>query len=150
MNRYYEATLFYTMLWLWCCTHKNLPLESFYLKKSSFKDLAIHMNRQWEWTCFILSWLWFLCFYKHRHSVGQVRVCNVLDHVNRRDRFSMKKPLRSSARGASFHTKHASNANIVRVLQTHTWHYEMKVFSERYVIQCLYQFMANQESRHRF
>jgi hypothetical protein len=26
----------------------------------------------------------------------------------------MKKPLRSSARGASFHTKHASNANVVR------------------------------------
>jgi hypothetical protein len=25
----------------------------------------------------------------------------------------MKKPLRSSARGASFHTKHASNANVV-------------------------------------
>jgi hypothetical protein len=35
----------------------------------------------------------------------------VLDSVNRRDRFTMKK-LRSSARGASFHTKHASNANV--------------------------------------
>jgi hypothetical protein len=40
----------------------------------------------------------------------------VLDRVNRRDRFSMKKPLRSSARGASFHTKHASNTNIVGVV----------------------------------
>jgi hypothetical protein len=51
-------------------------------------------------------------------SVGYVRVCNVkyvLDRVNRRDRFSMKKPLRSSARGASFHTKHLSNAKAVRV-----------------------------------
>jgi hypothetical protein len=28
----------------------------------------------------------------------------------------MKKPLRSSARGASFHTKHASNPNVVRVV----------------------------------
>jgi hypothetical protein len=36
-----------------------------------------------------------------------------LDRVNRRDRFSMKKPLRSSARGASFHTKHASNVNAI-------------------------------------
>jgi hypothetical protein len=46
----------------------------------------------------------------------------------------MKKPLRSSARGASFHTKHASHPNVVRVefliifilinysMQTHTWH----------------------------
>jgi hypothetical protein len=40
----------------------------------------------------------------------------VLDRVNRRDKFSMKKPLRSSARGASFHTKHASNANVGRVV----------------------------------
>jgi hypothetical protein len=40
----------------------------------------------------------------------------VLDRVNRRDRFAMKKPLRSSARGASFHTKHASNANVVQVV----------------------------------
>jgi hypothetical protein len=40
----------------------------------------------------------------------------VLDRVNRRDKFSMKKPLRSAARGASFHTKHASNANVVRVI----------------------------------
>jgi hypothetical protein len=39
----------------------------------------------------------------------------VLDRDNRRDRFSMKKPLHSSARGASSHTKHASNANVVRV-----------------------------------
>jgi hypothetical protein len=48
----------------------------------------------------------------------QVRVCNVyflLDRVNRRDRFSMKKPRRSSARGASFHTN-ASNTNVVRVV----------------------------------
>jgi hypothetical protein len=52
-------------------------------------------------------------------AVGQVRVCNVqnmLDRVNRRDRFSTKKPLRSSARGASFHSKHASNANVDRVV----------------------------------
>jgi hypothetical protein len=28
----------------------------------------------------------------------------------------MKKPLRSSARGACFHTKHASNVNVVRVV----------------------------------
>jgi hypothetical protein len=40
----------------------------------------------------------------------------VLDSVNRRDRFSTKKPLRSSARGASFHTKHALNANVVRIV----------------------------------
>jgi hypothetical protein len=40
----------------------------------------------------------------------------VLDRVTRCDTFSMKKPLRSSARGASFHTKHASNANVVRVV----------------------------------
>jgi hypothetical protein len=32
------------------------------------------------------------------------------------DRFSMKKPLRSSARGASFHTNYASNANVDRVV----------------------------------
>jgi hypothetical protein len=36
-----------------------------------------------------------------------------LERVNRRERFSMKKPLRSSARGASFHTKHASNVNAI-------------------------------------
>jgi hypothetical protein len=40
----------------------------------------------------------------------------VLDRDNHRDRFSMKKALRSSARGASFHTKHASNANVDRVV----------------------------------
>jgi hypothetical protein len=28
----------------------------------------------------------------------------------------MKKPLRSFARGASFHTKHASNANVLRIV----------------------------------
>jgi hypothetical protein len=39
-----------------------------------------------------------------------------LDCVNRRHRFSMKKPLRSSARGASCHTKQASNVNVVRVV----------------------------------
>jgi hypothetical protein len=47
-------------------------------------------------------------------TVGQVRVCNisyVLDRVNR-----CEKPLRSTARGASFHTKHASNANVVPVV----------------------------------
>jgi hypothetical protein len=36
----------------------------------------------------------------------------VLDRANSRDGFSMKKPFRSSAKGASFHTKHASNANV--------------------------------------
>jgi hypothetical protein len=40
----------------------------------------------------------------------------VLDHVNRRDGFSMKKQLLSSARSASFHTKQASNVNVVRVV----------------------------------
>jgi hypothetical protein len=48
----------------------------------------------------------------------QVRVCNVkyfLERVNRRDRFSM--PLRSSAGGASFHTKQALKANVVRVIE---------------------------------
>jgi hypothetical protein len=52
-------------------------------------------------------------------SVGQVRVCSVqyvFDRVNRRDRFPLKKPLRSFARGASFHTKHASNVNGVKVV----------------------------------
>jgi hypothetical protein len=47
-----------------------------------------------------------------------------LDRVNRRDRFSLKKPLRLSARGASFHTKHASNVNAIetyKTLQTRTW-----------------------------
>jgi hypothetical protein len=38
------------------------------------------------------------------------------DHVNRRDGFSMKKPFLWSARGASFHTKHATNVNVVRVV----------------------------------
>jgi hypothetical protein len=55
--------------------------------------------------------------HRGRISVGHVRVCNVkylrLDRVNRHDRFSMKNPLRSSARGASFHTKHASNVNAI-------------------------------------
>jgi hypothetical protein len=36
-----------------------------------------------------------------------------LDRFNRRDTFSMKKSLRSSARGASFHTKHTSNVNAI-------------------------------------
>jgi hypothetical protein len=64
------------------------------------------------------------------NSIGQVQVCNVqyvLHPVNRCDRFSMIKPLRSSARGASFHTKHASNANVVRVVlldSKSTWHSE--------------------------
>jgi hypothetical protein len=52
-------------------------------------------------------------------SVGQVRVCNVyyvLDRVNCRDGFSMKKPFRTSARVAGFHTKYASNANVGRVV----------------------------------
>jgi hypothetical protein len=40
----------------------------------------------------------------------------MLDRVNRRDGFSMKKQFRSSARGASFHTKHASNAKVCRVV----------------------------------
>jgi hypothetical protein len=37
----------------------------------------------------------------------------VLDHVNRRDEFSMKKPFLSSARGASFHTKRPQNENVL-------------------------------------
>jgi hypothetical protein len=48
-----------------------------------------------------------------------VQVCNVkymLDRVNRRDGYSMKKVFRSSARGASLHTKYASNANVVRAV----------------------------------
>jgi hypothetical protein len=52
----------------------------------------------------------------------------VLDRVSRRDRFSMKKPLCSSAKGASFHIKHASNANVVRVVSldaTRIWHSEI-------------------------
>jgi hypothetical protein len=52
-------------------------------------------------------------------TARQVRVSNVkyvLDRVNRRDRYSMKMPLRSSPRGASFHTKNASNANVARVV----------------------------------
>jgi hypothetical protein len=40
----------------------------------------------------------------------------VLDRVNRRDGFSMKKPFRSSAGGASFYTKHAKNANFAQVV----------------------------------
>jgi hypothetical protein len=40
----------------------------------------------------------------------------VLDHVNRRDTFSIKKPFLSSARGAGFPTKQASNVNVVRVV----------------------------------
>jgi hypothetical protein len=38
-----------------------------------------------------------------------------LDRVNRREGYSMKKPFRSSARGASFHTKHTANAYIDRI-----------------------------------
>jgi hypothetical protein len=40
----------------------------------------------------------------------------VLDRANRRDRFFMTKPLHSAARDASLHTKHVSNANVVRVV----------------------------------
>jgi hypothetical protein len=40
----------------------------------------------------------------------------VLDHVNRRDGFSMKKSFLSSASGASFYAKQASNVNVVRVV----------------------------------
>jgi hypothetical protein len=40
----------------------------------------------------------------------------MLDRVNRCDGFSLKKSLFSSARGASFHTKQASNVNVVRVV----------------------------------
>jgi hypothetical protein len=36
-----------------------------------------------------------------------------LDRVDCRDRFSMKKPLCSSTRGASFNTKHALNVNAI-------------------------------------
>jgi hypothetical protein len=52
-------------------------------------------------------------------TARQVRVCNVkyvLDLVNRRDGYSMKKQFRSSTRGTSFHTKDASNANVGRVV----------------------------------
>jgi hypothetical protein len=56
--------------------------------------------------------------YTEPRTERQVRVCNVkyvLYHVNVN---LWIKPFRSSARGASFHTKHASNANVVRkVLQ---------------------------------
>jgi hypothetical protein len=51
------------------------------------------------------------------HSERRARVCYVkyvFDRVIRRDGYSMKKA--SSARGASFYTKHASNANVVRLL----------------------------------
>jgi hypothetical protein len=41
-----------------------------------------------------------------RPSTSLQRLIHI-DGVNRRDRFSMKKLLRSSARGASFHTEHA-------------------------------------------
>jgi hypothetical protein len=40
----------------------------------------------------------------------------LLDRVNRSDGFSIKKPFLSSARGASFHTKQASNVNVVRLV----------------------------------
>jgi hypothetical protein len=40
----------------------------------------------------------------------------VLDRVNGRDGYSMKKAISFAATGASFHTKHASNANVVRVV----------------------------------
>jgi hypothetical protein len=43
-------------------------------------------------------------FFMENRSVGQVRVCNVkyvLDHVNRRDRYSMKNAISSSARRTS-------------------------------------------------
>jgi hypothetical protein len=39
-----------------------------------------------------------------------------VDRVNHRDGYSVKNLFRSSARGASFHTKHSSNANVVRVV----------------------------------
>jgi hypothetical protein len=54
---------------------------------------------------------------KEQITDRQVRVCNVkyvLDRVNRRDGYSMKKFV-SFARGPSFHTKHASNVNVVQV-----------------------------------
>jgi hypothetical protein len=57
------------------------------------------------------SYLAYDYYYKLLGVLGQV-----LDCVNRRDRFSIKKPLRSSTRGASFHTKHASIANVVRIV----------------------------------
>jgi hypothetical protein len=40
----------------------------------------------------------------------------VLERVNRRDGFAMNKLFLSTARGASFHTKQASNVNVVRVV----------------------------------
>jgi hypothetical protein len=117
----------------------GIKREWYILKKqyqnplANFKDLSIHTYRRTAGSDFVLYYVYntrrcsidghenfFVACPRAstRPSVGQVRVCNVynvLDRVNRRDRFSMKK-LRSSARGASFHTKDASNANIVRVL----------------------------------
>jgi hypothetical protein len=43
-------------------------------------------------------------------TARQLRVCN------RRDGYFMKKSFYSSARGASFHRKHVSNANVVRAV----------------------------------
>jgi hypothetical protein len=54
----------------------------------------------------------------------------VLDRVNRRDRFSIKKPFRSSSKDASFHTKQTSNANVVRVLHTYVHKYHSRFIPE--------------------
>jgi hypothetical protein len=54
----------------------------------------------------------------------------VLDRVSRRDGYSMKKTIRLSARGAAFHTKHALNANIVRVVFD----------ANSYLVYCIYNF----------
>jgi hypothetical protein len=78
----------------------------------------ITMSMEESKRCFFLLSRTLNTFSSAPTAVGQVRVWYMLDRVNRRDRFFMKKPLRSSARGASFHTKHASNARYVRVVIT--------------------------------
>jgi hypothetical protein len=68
----------------------------------------------------------------------QVRVCNVkyvLDRVNHRDRFSTKMSFRSSASGAGFHTKHASNTDVVLVLLLDTNSYSYSGLTLMYVLE---------------
>jgi hypothetical protein len=60
-----------------------------------------------------------ISYFLTAHQVRVFKVKYVLDRVNRRGGYSMKKPFRSSARGVSFHTKHASNANVVRIVLLH-------------------------------
>jgi hypothetical protein len=84
-----------TMTAKWCVSLLLLrTLRDFITYELSIRLLALIPERQ-------------LLFYNIKY---------VLDHDNRRNRYSKKKPLRSSARGASFHAKHASNTNVVRVV----------------------------------